>query len=150
MAACTSGSKNKGVSDNTKIKELTHCTKNEEIRNGKLHFLCSVRSRWKCKYLLKMLKDSIGSLIRNLKVDGCQSNVYVMLKQLFFFHEFYNFFCRWHFLMNWPCYNNLFQFMQHENFRNLNRMIFVYWKHIGPRVNDFCYRIWGIKRYTFD
>ena len=47
-----------------------------------------------------------------------------------------------------PCYNNLFQFMQHDNFRNLNRVTFACWKHLEFRVNAFwCFPV--IKRYTF-
>ena len=47
---------------------------------------------------------------KKFEVDWCQSNLYVMLNQLFF-HKFYDFFCRWYSLINWPCYNNLLQFM---------------------------------------
>ena len=78
-----------------------------------------------------------------------QSNLYVMLKQLLFFYNFYDFFCRRHSLMNRPCYNNLFQFMQHDNFRNLNRVIFTNWNHLHSWVNDFWYCFPVIKWYTF-
>ena len=43
-----------------------------------------------------------------------------------FLNKFHNFFCRQHFLMNRLCYNNLFQFMQHDIFRNLNSVIFIH------------------------
>ena len=33
-----------------------------------------------------------------------------------FYKLFYEFFCRRHYLMNQPCYNNLFQVMQRDNF----------------------------------
>ena len=69
---------------------------------------------------------------RDLKVDGCQSNLYVMLKQLLFFYKFYNFFGRGHSLIKQPCYNNIFQFIQHES-----------------RVNTFWYCFPVIRRYTF-
>ena len=69
---------------------------------------------------------------RDLKVDGCQSNLYFMLKQLLFFYKFYNFFGRCHSLINQPCYNNIFQFIQHES-----------------RVNTFWYCFPVIRRYTF-
>ena len=49
-------------------------------------------------------------LTRNLKVDGRQSNLYVMLKQQLLFYKFYDFFCTQHSLMNRP-YNNSFQTM---------------------------------------
>ena len=39
--------------------------------------------------------------------------------------------------------------MQHENFQNLNRLIFTYWKHLQSRVNAFWYCFPVIKRYTF-
>ena len=80
---------------------------------------------------------------RNLEVDGYQSNLYVM-----FFYKFYKF-CWRHSLTNRPCYNNLFQFMQHDNFRNLNRVVFTHWKHLESRVNDLwnCFPV--IKWYTF-
>ena len=80
----------------------------------------------------------------SLKVDGCKSNSHVMLNQLLFY-KFYDFFCRLHSLMNRPCYNDLFQFMQHGNFRNLNRVIFTRWKHLDFRVNVFS----AVKRHTF-
>ena len=41
--------------------------------------------------------------------------------------EFYDFFCRRHSLIKRLCYKNLFQFMQHDNFRNLNRLILTHW-----------------------
>ena len=63
---------------------------------------------------------------RYLKVNGCQSNLYVMLKQLWFYYKFYDFFCRGHSLMNRLCYNNSIQFMQHDNFRNINGVIFTH------------------------
>ena len=88
------------------------------------------------------------SLIRILEVDGCQSNVYVMLKQLCFY-KFYDFFCMQHSLMNQLCYNNLFQFRQHNNFQNLNRVIFTHWKHLESRINVFWYCFHVIKRCTF-
>ena len=53
------------------------------------------------------------------------------------FYKFYGFFGRQHSLMNRPCYNNLFQFMQLDNFRNLNRVILTYWKHLDSRVMPF-------------
>ena len=86
---------------------------------------------------------------RNLKVDGCQSDWYVMLKQLLIFYIFCDFFYRRYSLVNQPCYNNLFYFMQHDNFRNLNRVIFTHWKHLQSRVNAFWYCFPVIKRYIF-
>ena len=55
---------------------------------------------------------------------------------------FYDFFCRWHSLMNRPCYNNLFQFSA------FNRVSFTHWKHLEPRVNVFWYCFSVIKRYA--
>ena len=72
-----------------------------------------------------------------------------MVKQLFCLYKFYGFFCRRHSLMNRPCYNNLFQFMQHDNFQNLNRVIFTHWKHLDSRVKAFWYCFPVIKRYSF-
>ena len=64
---------------------------------------------------------------RHLIVDGCQSNLCVMLKQLLFFYKLNDYFCRRrHSLMNRPCYNNVFQFTQHCNFGNLNKVIFTH------------------------
>ena len=62
-------------------------------------------------------------------MDGCQSNLYVMLKQVLFFINFTSF-VRRHSLMNRLCYNNLFQFMQQGNFLNLNRVLFTHRKHL--------------------
>ena len=51
--------------------------------------------------------------------------------------------------MNRSCYNNLFQFMQHGNFRYLNRVIFTHWIHLQSQVNVFWYCFPVIKQYTF-
>ena len=75
--------------------------------------------------------------------------IFLWLKQLFFFSKFYDFFCMRRFLMNRPCYNNLFQFKQLNNFQNLNRVIFTHWKHLESRINVFWYCFPVIKRYTF-
>ena len=61
------------------------------------------------------------------------------VKMITVFYKFYEFFCRRHFLMNRRCYKNLFQFMQHDNFRNLNWVIFTHWKHLESWVNVFWY-----------
>ena len=66
-----------------------------------------------------------------------------------YFFKLYVFFCRRHSLMNRPCYNNLFQFMQHDNFRNLNRVVSTQSKHLESRVNAFWYCFPEIKRCTF-
>ena len=71
-------------------------------------------------------KNVLFASIRDLEVDEYQSNLYVMLKQFLLFYEFYDFSCRRYSLMNRPCYDNLFQFMQHDNFRNLNRVISIH------------------------
>ena len=84
---------------------------------------------------------------RDLKIDGYQWHLYVMLKQLMLFHKFCDFFCRRHSLMNWSCYNNSFQFLQRDNFRNLNRVIFIHWKHLKSRVGAFWHYFPVIKRY---
>ena len=47
-------------------------------------------------------------------------------KSIIVFYKFCDFFCRRHSLMSQPSYNNLFQFMQHDNFRNLNKVIFTH------------------------
>ena len=39
--------------------------------------------------------------------------------------------------------------MERDNFRNLIRIIFTYWKHLESRVNVFWYWFSVIKRYTF-
>ena len=63
---------------------------------------------------------------------------------------FYKFFCRRHSLMGRPCYSNLFQIMQHDNFRNLNRVIFTQLKHLSPQLMPFdTARVKAIKRYAF-
>ena len=65
------------------------------------------------------------------------------------FKKSYDFLCRRHSLINRPCYNNLFQFMQHHNFVNLNGPIFTHWKHLESRVNTFWYCFTIIKWYIF-
>ena len=49
-----------------------------------------------------------------------------------------------------PCYNNLFQFIQHDNLSYLNRIIFIHWKYLKSQVNVFWYYFLVIKRYTFN
>ena len=39
--------------------------------------------------------------------------------------------------MNRPCYNNLLQFMQSHNFRNLNRVILTHWKQLNFELMPF-------------
>ena len=63
------------------------------------------------------------------------------VKIIIVFYKFYDFFCR-------RCYNNLFQFMQHDNFRNLNRLIFTHWKQLQSRVNVFWVCFLVIKRWN--
>ena len=94
-------------------------------------------------------KNVLFASIRDLEVDEYQSNLYVMLKQFLLFYEFYDFSCRRYSLMNRPCYNNLFQFMQHDNFRNLNRVISIHWIHLESWVKAFWYCFRVIKKYTF-
>ena len=48
------------------------------------------------------------------------------VKPIIVFYRFYDLFCRRHSLMNRPCYDNLFQFVQHDNFLNLDRVIFTH------------------------
>ena len=61
-------------------------------------------------------------------------------------YKFYNFFCRRHYLVNQPSYNNLFQIMQQDNIRNFNKVIFAQWKHLCPEFMSFAT---VIKRHTF-
>ena len=81
------------------------------------------------------------SSTQGFEMDGCQSKWYVMLNNycLIVFYKFYEFFCRRLPLINRPCYNKFFQFMQHDNFWHLNRVIFTHWKHLESRVNAFWY-----------
>ena len=65
------------------------------------------------------------------------------------FYKFYDFFCRWHFLINREYYNYLFQIRQHGNFRKLNRVIFTQGKHLESRFNAYWYCFEVIKRYIF-
>ena len=59
--------------------------------------------------------------IRDLRVDGCRSNLYVMLNQLLFFMVFFKFedFFYRHSSMNRPCFVPI---IQDDNFRNLIRV----------------------------
>lgn len=88
----------------------------------------------------------VRRITSDLEVDGSQCNLYVILKQSLFF---YDFFCGWYSLLNWFSYNNLFQIVQHRNFRNLNRWILTQWKHPDSQVNAFWYHFKVIKRYIF-
>ena len=58
---------------------------------------------------------------RDLKVDGFQPNLCYVKTTLLLI----NFFSRQHSLMNRPCYNNSFHFMQHDKFRNWNRVLLI-------------------------
>ena len=75
--------------------------------------------------------------------------IYAISKQLLFFYKFSDFFFRRYSLMNRESCNNLFRLMQHDNFRNLNRLIFIHWKHFESRVDAFWYCFPVIKRYIF-
>ena len=88
-------------------------------------------------------------LTRDLKVDGCQSNLYVVVNQLLFLYKFYDFFSMRHSLMNQPGYNNLFQFMQHGSFLNLHKVIFTDGKYWKSQVNAFWYWFSVTKWSTF-
>ena len=59
------------------------------------------------------------------------------VKTVTVFHKFYYFSCRRHSLMNLPCYNNLFEFIQHGNFQYLNRVICTHRKQLESWVNAF-------------
>ena len=63
--------------------------------------------------------------------------------------KFYDFFCRQHFVIIRPCHSNLLYIMLQDNFRNLNRVIFIQRKHLKSQVNAFWYCFKVIKRYTF-
>ena len=65
--------------------------------------------------------DRFGST-KSLKVDGCQPNLYVMSRQLLFFHKFY-FFCGQHSLMNCviTIYANLCNTLSFERFQDQNQ-----------------------------
>ena len=78
-----------------------------------------------------------------------QYKQYSYAKTIIDFYKFHDFFCRRHSLTNQRWYSNLFQFMQHENFRNLIRVIFTHWKYLQSRVNTFWYCFPVIKRYVF-
>ena len=71
------------------------------------------------------------------------------LLQLLFLISFTTSFCRRHSLMNQPCYNNLFQIMQHDNFWNLNGVNFTKWKHLESQFSAVwcCFKV--IKQYNF-
>ena len=92
----------------------------------------------------KMSNGSNISIIQNLlykvhlefKNQGCQTNLYVVLNQLFFI-SFTTSFVGDITLMNRPCYKNNFQFMQHDNFRNLNEVISTYWKLLQSELMPF-------------
>ena len=83
----------------------------------------------------------IGRILRNNRKNKCvcfheikgfesrwmSVELKCYVKSVTAFYKFYDFFCRRHSLMNRPYYNNLFQFIPHSNFRNLNRVIFTHW-----------------------
>ena len=58
-----------------------------------------------------------------------------------FLYKFYDFFCCRYSLMNRSCYNNLFQFMQHDDFRNLNWVIFNDFWNCFLQSNDIPFTI---------
>ena len=68
----------------------------------------------------------------SLKLAGYVRTIIVLYK-------FYNFSCRWHSLMNRPCYNNLVQIIWHEKFWSWNRVIFTQAKYLLSRVKVFWY-----------
>ena len=62
-----------------------HCTKNEELHNGKLHFLCSVH--WEslfCHLEIEMYLEKIQSFIVGNHLNACHCSVFCCLYCLFF------------------------------------------------------------------
>ena len=85
---------------------------------------------------------------KDFKVDGCQMNLSVMLKQLLFFISF-----RTPFVGDILWWTDrviifFFQIMQYVNFRNLNRVTFARRKHLESLINPFwcCFQV--IKQYS--
>ena len=119
---------------------IHHC--NNSLPSTLLVLLC-INQKWPSKILASKF-----CLPKDLKVDGCQSNLYVMLRQFLTLYVL-RLFCRQLSLMKWPNCNNLFQIMQDNNFQNLNRMVFTQWKLSESQANVFWYCLVVIKRYTF-
>ena len=82
---------------------------------------------------------------------GAHSDNYDMSVELLRYAKFDDFVCRRYSLMKhkWSCSKNLFQIMQYNNIRNLNRVIFTQMKHLESEVNAFWYYFKVIKRDTF-
>ena len=59
------------------------------------------------------------------------------IKTIYCFLKNFKIFFRRHFLMNRPWNNDSFEFMQHDNFRNLNTVIFTHWKHLESGLIPF-------------
>ena len=49
----------------------------------------------------------------------------ILRETIIVFYKFYDFICRPRVLVNRKCYNNLFQIMQLDNFRNLTSVVFL-------------------------
>ena len=87
----------------------------------------------------------------DLTVDGCQSNLYVMIKELLH-QSFINFTTSfvggilWWTDRNIIIYSNLWNT---TTFETLKKLILTHWKHLESWVNAFwcCFPV--IKRYTF-
>ena len=105
------------------------------------HFLCC--TYW--RFLILRTSTSWSPL----KSDGCQSILYIMLKNYCFFIIFTTSFVGSILLTNRPCYYHLFQFMQHDHFWYLNRVIVTHGKYLQFRVNALSYCFPVIKWYTF-
>ena len=125
--------------NNILLKELKISDLESFIFLSKVHFLGTAFGRFSKWFFFNFGRRSLLSLIHHKKLPEALS----------FFYKFCNFFCRRHSLMNRPWYNNLFQFMQHVNFRNINRVIFTHWKHLQSWINAFWYCSPVIKWYTF-
>ena len=100
-------------------------------------------------YLLKVFNSEDLHILESLKVRWLPVDLIYYVKKLLLFIIFTTSFVGSILLTNRPCYYHLFQFMQHDHFWYLNRVILTHGKYLQFRVNALSYCFPVIKWYTF-
>ena len=112
-------------------------------------------SSWCCWFLPRVITISLSLILPYLIFRGSESTlmsvelICYVKSIIVFFNKFYYFFWTRLSLMNRLCCNSLFQFVEHDNFWHLNRVVFTHWRHLESRVDAFRYLFSVIKLYTF-
>ena len=81
------------------------------LKNSRIDKKCKEYNKYAVGFFYRLIQ---GFEIRRISVELV---FYVKTVTVLFFCNFNDFFCKRHSLMNGLCHNNLFQIMQHDNFK---------------------------------